>query len=253
MGRLDGRVALVTGGSRGIGQAIAAAYAREGAKVVITSRKEDGLDNAAAEILEQTGQAVHPIAAHVGKADQLEALFSRIDDEIGIVDVLVNNAATNPYFGPMMGLEWPAWDKTFEVNLKGTWALSREVAKRLVGAGRGGSVINMSSIWGLRGAPWQGAYAMTKAAMISLTRTLALEWGPANIRVNAIAPGLVDTKFASAIVENDAMVKMFVDRTALKRYAQPEEIAGTAVFLASEESAFVTGQVFPVEGGFLSG
>ena len=243
-GRLEGRTCIVTGGSRGIGQAVATAFAREGAEVAITSRKQDGLDRAAEEIAEETGVAVHPIACHVGKPDRVDAL--------GLPDVLVNNAATNPYFGPMIGLEWGAWDKTFEVNLKGAFTFARRVGQRLIDAGEPGSIINMSSVQGMRGAPWQGIYAMTKAALISMTKTLALEWGPAGIRVNAIAPGLVETRVAKVLVEQEQFRKMFTDRAALGRHAQPEEIAGAAVYLASDEASYVTGQVLPVDGGFLA-
>lgn len=249
-GRLTGKTAIVTGGSRGIGQAIATDFCREGATVILTSRKQEGLDRAADTIAEQIGVRPLAIASHMGDPDRIEAFFEALDEQVGAVDVLVNNAATNPYFGPMMTLEWGAWDKTFEVNLKGTFDMSRRVAQRLVEAGRGGSILNMSSVFGLRGAPWQGVYAMTKAAMVSMTQTLAIEWGPANIRVNAIAPGLVETRFASALIDNPQLAATFTERSALGRHGQPEEIAGIATFLASDESSFVTGQVLSVDGGW---
>jgi len=249
---MKGKTAIVTGGSRGIGRAIAAAFAREGATVVITSRKQDALDATAAEIRQEVGVEVIPIAAHVGRVETLADFVTTVEKRVGITDVLVNNAATNPYFGPMIHLEWPAWDKTFEVNLKGAFEMARQVAKRLVAAGRGGSILNVSSINGYRGVPMQGIYGMTKAAMISMTQTLAMEWGPANIRVNALAPGIVETRFAAALIHNDALLRMFTDRAALGRHGQPEEIAGLAVYLASDESSFVTGHCFPIDGGYLA-
>jgi NAD(P)-dependent dehydrogenase (short-subunit alcohol dehydrogenase family) len=164
--------------------------------------------------------------------------------------VLVNNAGTNPHFGPLLEVESGAWNKTFEVNLKGPFVATREVAARLIGAGQAGAVINVASVVGLRAAPYQGVYAMTKAAMVSMTRTLAVELSGARIRVNAIAPGLVDTRLAAAIVGNEALVRTFTDHTALGRVAQPEEIAGMAVYLASDEASYVTGQTFCVDGGY---
>jgi NAD(P)-dependent dehydrogenase (short-subunit alcohol dehydrogenase family) len=253
MARLDGRTALVTGASRGIGEAVATRLAAEGATVVIASRRRDGLEAAAARIRAATGPDVVVAPCHTGDLAAIEALFRDLDARGLTVDALVSNAAANPYFGPMIGLDWAAWDKTFEVNLKGTFALCREVARRLVAAGRPGAIVNVASIYGETGAPFQGIYAMTKAAMISLTQTLAQEWGLAGIRVNAIAPGLVDTRFASAIVQNPAFVDVFTSRSALKRYAQPGEIAPLVAYLVSDEASFVTGACWPIDGGYLAG
>ena len=152
----------------------------------------------------------------------------------------------------MINTPWPAWDKTFEVNLKGSFEVSRQAGRRLIDAGRPGSVIFVASVVGMVGAPFQGVYAMTKAAMISMTKTLAAEWGSSGIRVNAIAPGLVETRFAAALLQNPALKAWFTDRSPLGRHAQPEEITGLMVHLASDESSFTTGQVFPVDGGFTS-
>ena len=244
--RLDGKVALITGGSRGIGRAIAERFAASGARVMITSRKADACEEVATAI----GDAATFEPGNVGNPDDAARVVEATIDRLGGLDILVNNAATNPYFGPMLDLEWAAWDKTFQVNLKGTFAMSREVASRLILNNRSGSIINMSSVYGTVGAPFQSIYAMTKAAMISMTRTMAVELGPADIRVNAIAPGLVDTRFASAIVSNPDLVRIFTERAPLHRYARPEEIAGMAIYLASDEASYVTGQTIPIDGGY---
>ena len=253
MGRLDGRVALVTGGSRGIGEAIAGAMAREGARVVIVSRREEGVQ-AAVERLEAVAPGqVTGRAHHVGHLDQADALVAAVEADVGPVDILVNNAGTNPFFGPMLDTSWAAWDKTFEVNLKGAFALTQAVCRRLVAASKPGSVISLSSILGHTASPGQGVYGMTKAALISMTKTLALELGPAGIRVNAIAPGVVDTRLAAAITGDPALKALVSGRTALGRVASPDEIAGLAVFLASDEASYVTGQTMFVDGGYTSG
>lgn len=252
--RLAGKVALITGGSRGIGAGIGAAMAAEGATVVLTSRKQPGLDAAAAQILQACPDAVvHARACHVGKDDQRAALFTWLDERVGAVDILVNNAGTNPHFGPLLTVEWPAWDKTFEVNLKGPFALSREVARRLIDQGKPGSIINVASVLGQGASPLQGVYGMTKAALISMTQTLAIEWGGAGIRVNAIAPGLVDTRLASGLVDNPEIARRFTERTGVRRIATPAEMAGAVVFLASDEASYVTGSVVNVDGGYRVG
>jgi NAD(P)-dependent dehydrogenase (short-subunit alcohol dehydrogenase family) len=251
--RLEGKAALVTGGSRGIGAAIAEAFAREGARVIIVSRKADELDATAARINETVGdKRVFARAAHTGRPDVIGELFAWIDREHGTVDIAVNNAATNPYFGPLMNVEWAAWDKTFDLNLKGYFEVARQTAKRLLAANRPGSIVNVASVVGLRGFPMQGVYAMSKAAVISMTQTLANELGRANIRVNAIAPGLVETRFASTLINNPETAKYMNDRSPLGRHAQPSEIAPLALFLASDEASFVTGQTYVIDGGFTS-
>ncbi len=249
-GRLEGKRAIVTGASRGIGAAIARAYAKEGATVIISSRKQEGLDAVAAKINAEYPNSIVPMACHIGHRDQIKAFVQQVEAEHGRPHILVNNAATNPYFGPMFGIEESAWDKTFDVNVKGYFEMTRQVAQRWLDNDEAGSVVNIASVVGLRGAPFQGIYAMTKAAIISMTQTLSLELGQAKIRVNAVAPGLVDTHFASTIVNNPDMAKMFTDKSALKRHAQPEEITGITVFLGSEEASYVTGQTIAVDGGY---
>ncbi len=245
---LEGKTVLVTGGSRGIGAAIAKACAAVGASVVVASRKQEGVDAVAAEI-QAAGGTARGVAAHMGKADQIKALF----DAAGDVDVLVNNAATNPYFGPMVNISDAAFDKTVEVNMKGYFWATREFVERLRARKATGNVVNIASVAGMGAAAAQGVYAMTKAAVISMTQTLSVELGSSGIRVNAIAPGLIETKFASALTQNPAVGSLVKKRTPLGRFGVPEDIAGAAVFLASDAASFVTGEVVVVDGGLTVG
>ncbi len=248
--RLSDKLALVTGASRGIGKAIAEAFAAEGARVVCVSRKQDALDEVASGINKNYPDMARARACHVGKMDQQDELMDWLKKEVDIPDILVNNAATNPYFGPMTGIEPSAFDKTFEVNLKGPFELSRRFANAWSETGQKGVIINIASVAGAMSAPLQGVYGMTKAAIISMTRTFAVELGPLGIRVNAIAPGLVETRFAGALLNNPEIKKFFTDHTALHRHGQPEEIAPGAVFLASDESSYMSGQVLFLDGGY---
>lgn len=245
---LEDKVVLVTGGSRGIGEAIARACGAAGAKVAVASRKIEGVA-AAAERLRADGITVEPFACHTGKLDDVKRLVAGTVEKFGRIDVLINNAATNPYFGPMILVDDGAFDKTFEVNVKGYFYMAREVAKHLIDRNAPGSIVNIASIQGIAGAPLQGVYAMTKAAVISMTKTMAIELGPSKIRVNAIAPGLVDTKFASVMVSNKDILERWNARAPLGRVGKPEEIGGVAVFLASDAASFVTGETIVIDGG----
>jgi NAD(P)-dependent dehydrogenase (short-subunit alcohol dehydrogenase family) len=245
---LEDKVVVVTGASRGIGEAIARAVAAAGGAVVLASRKQEGLDAVAAAITAEGGTAV-PVATHIGQPEAVEALFSRVMDEFGKIDGLVNNAATNPYFGPMVGISEAAFDKTFEVNVKGPLFAIREFAGR---ARPGGSIVNIASVNGMRGSPLQGVYSMTKASIISMTQTLAIELGTGGLRVNAVAPGLVETRFAQALVGDEAILSRYTDRAALGRHAEPDEIAGAVVYLLSDAASFTTGETIVVDGGYVS-
>jgi NAD(P)-dependent dehydrogenase (short-subunit alcohol dehydrogenase family) len=251
---LEGKVAIVTGGSRGIGEAIARSFVGQGARVVIASRKVDGVDAVAASITKDHGaDRIRAVAAHTGKEDDCVRLVRETITTFGKIDILVNNAGTNPYFGPMVNADNGAWDKTFDVNLKGYFWCAREVARHLLGRSAPGSIVNIASVAGLVASPMQGIYSMTKAAVISMTKTLALELGPSRVRVNAIAPGFVDTRLASAVLKNDDLVKVVVGRTPLGRYGTPDEIAGGALYLASDAASFLTGHTLVIDGGLTIG
>ncbi|MCA9530828.1 MAG: glucose 1-dehydrogenase [Myxococcales bacterium] len=251
-GRLGGKVSLITGASRGIGAAIARAMAREGAQVVLASRKLEGLREVADQITEAGGTA-EPIACHIGHDEARRALVAQAIERFGRIDVLVNNAATNPHFGPMLSVDWGAFRKTFEVNVEGYFGLTREVALHLRARKAPGSILSVSSVMGTMAAPLQGVYGMTKAAVISMTRTLAMELGSDGIRVNALAPGLIETKFAAALTSNEAIRERIVARTALGRVGVPEDVAGAAVFLCSDEASYVTGHVLTIDAGWTLG
>jgi len=249
MPSLQDKVIIVTGASRGIGEAIARACLDEGAKVTLASRKQADLDRVAASLPQDR---VIAIACHTGKADQVDAMVAKTVERFGRVDGLVNNAATNPYFGPLIDTPDAAIEKTLEVNVRGYLYCARAVVKQLQKQESGGSIVNMASIAGIRAAPMQGIYGATKAAVISMTQTLAFELGGQNIRVNAIAPGLVETKFAATIVNNPMLREHVVGRTPLARHAQPAEIAGAAIYLLSDAASFTTGSLMVADGGVTS-
>jgi NAD(P)-dependent dehydrogenase (short-subunit alcohol dehydrogenase family) len=244
---LAGKVIVVTGASRGIGLAIAGACLGAGAKVVLASRKQADLDAAAATLAGQGEVAA--FAAHTGKAEDVDSLFARAVEKFGRVDGLVNNAATNPHFGPLVDTPDLAIDKTIEVNIKGYFYCARAMVRHARTRDGGAAIVNVASVAGMRAAPMQGIYGMTKAAVISLTQTLAFELGAAGVRVNAICPGLVETKFAAAIVQNPMLRDHVIKRTPQARHAQPAEIAGAAVYLLSDAASFTTGAVLAVDGG----
>ncbi|HZF47750.1 MAG TPA: glucose 1-dehydrogenase [Polyangiaceae bacterium] len=246
---VDGKVALVTGGSRRLSESIARALGQSGATVAITSRKADGAI-ATAERLQADGVKAVPFACNMGNTAEVAELVQLVIAELGKIDVLVNNAATNLYFGPMLNSDEEALQKTVEVNVKAYMSATREVAKHLLSRGAPGSVINMASIAGLGASPLQGLYAMAKAAVISMTQTLAVELGPSGIRVNAIAPGLVKRRVPSSLVQNKDIMSRYTERAALRRQAQPDEIAGAALFLASDAASYVTGHTLVVDGGY---
>ncbi|MFN8531236.1 MAG: glucose 1-dehydrogenase [Anaerolineae bacterium] len=247
---LTGKVAIITGASRGIGQAIAEAYASAGAKVVISSRKQEGLDEAAAAIKAKTGDptAVTTITAHNGDKNALQALVKSTVETYGRLDILVNNAATNPHFGALLDAEDSLWQKTIEVNIMGNFWLCQAAVPHMRQQG-GGKIINIASVNGIRPGSMQGIYSMTKAAVISMTQTLAMELAADHIQVNAIAPGLIRTKFARVLWENEMLVRAVTSRTPAGRIGEPEDIAGMALFLASSASDFATGQTYVLDGG----
>lgn len=245
------KVAIVTGASRGIGQAIAEEFAKAGAKVVVSSRKQDGVDAVAQQIIDNGGQAIG-IAAHNGNKDALYNLVDKTVEHFGTVDIVVNNAATNPHFGTVLDAEDSYWQKTIEVNVMGNVWLSQASVKVMRENG-GGKIINVASIAGLNPGQFQGIYSATKAAVISLTKTLAMELGSDNIQVNAIAPGLVKTKFAQTLWDNDQLLEQVIAQTPVGRIGQPNDIAGLALFLASPASDFTSGSVFVADGGLTLG
>jgi len=247
---LSGKVALITGASRGIGEATARLLARHGARVVVASRKLDACEKVAADIRKQGGDAV-AMACHIGAMDQIEALFAGIDEKFGRLDILVNNAAANPYYGHILDTDLAAFDKTVEVNIRGYFFMSIEAGKRMRKQG-GGAIVNVASVNGVRPGPMQGIYSITKAAVINMTQSFAKECGQFNIRVNALLPGLTRTKFASALTENEQARDYYLKFVPLGRMAEPEEMAGSVLFLVSDASSYTTGSCITADGGDLA-
>ncbi|HPW68827.1 MAG: SDR family oxidoreductase [Desulfomonilia bacterium] len=245
---LDGKIALVTGASRGIGEAIAVTLADYGAHCILASRKADALKGVAEKIVSRGGKA-DVMACHVGDLKQIETLFGNIRERFGTLNILINNAATNPYFGEMINADEGVWNKTLDVNLKGPFFMIQHAAKLMIG---GGSIVNVSSINGIKPAPFQGVYSITKAGLISMTRAFAKELAGRNIRVNALLPGLVETSFSKAIMENDMIYDYAVKMIPLGRHAQPSEIAGAVLYLVSDAAPFTTGASLVVDGGALA-
>ncbi len=246
---LGGKIALVTGASRGIGEAIATTLAEYGAQVVLVSRKLEALKDVAEKIEKAGGTAV-PVACHMGKQDQIGDLFREVKARFGRLDILVNNAATNPYFGDMLGADEGVWDKTNDVNLKGPFFMIQHAAKLMTETG-GGSIVNVSSINGIHPAPFQGIYSITKAGLISMTKAYAQELASANIRVNALLPGITETKFASALFTNDDIYRYAMERVPMNRHAQPMEMTGAVLYLVSDAASYTTGTCIVCDGGML--
>lgn len=244
---LTGQVAVVTGSTKGIGRAIAEELARAGAKVVISSRKADACEEVAAAIVKEGHDAI-AIPCHIGRRADCEALIAKTREKWGKIDTLVCNAAINPYYGPMTGLSDEVFNKVMETNVRSNLWLANLVQPEMA-ARKDGSIIIVSSIGGLKGTEILGIYALSKAADMQLARNLAVEWGPDNIRVNCVAPGLVKTDFARALWEDPELRKGSEDRTALRRLGEPEDIAGAAVFLASRAGCWITGQTIVIDGG----
>lgn len=247
---LKDRVALVTGASRGIGEATARMLAEQGAHVVISSRRQADLDAVAASIIAAGGKA-SAIAANQGDSEALGRLIDTIDQRFGRLDILVNNAATNPYFGHISDTPMGMVEKTLQVNVKGYFELSA-LASKLMQRGGKGAMVNIASINGITPGPLQGIYSITKAAVINMTKAFARECAPWGIRVNAVLPGLTDTKFASALTTNDDMLAHFMPSIPLARVAQPNEIAPAVLYLVSDAASYVTGTTLAVDGGFLA-
>lgn len=245
---LAGKVAIVTGGGRGIGKAIAYRLAEAGANVVIASRKMENLEATAQEFASLPGKTI-PLECHVGRADSIEALVKATESQLGAVDILVNNSATNIGQGPSLEVTDDMFAKMFEINVVSALRLIRQVVPKMIARQSGGSIINIVSIAGLRPQPGGLLYSATKAALIMMTRTWALEFGKHNIRVNSIAPGLIQTDFSEYFWKNEEYVKRLEATQPLPRVGSPEEIGGIALYLASDESSFVTGQNFVVDGG----
>lgn len=242
---LTDKVAVITGASRGIGKAIAAAYARAGAAVVLASRKQDDLDRTAAEIQAAGGQ-VMALAAHVGDEAAVTALVERALERFGRIDIAVANAGTNPHFGPTLEASAALWDKIMEVNLRGAFLLCKAVVPHMQ---PGGKIVIMSSVAGLRPSSNLGIYSVSKAGLNMLTQVLAAELGPDEIRVNAIAPGTIKTRFSRVLYETKEIADRLLGRTPLGYLGEPDDVVGAALFLASPLSDYVSGAVLTVDGG----
>ncbi len=250
---LSGKVALVTGASRGIGESIAKLFAEQGAHVIVSSRRAESCDDVVAAIVDAGGSA-ETLACHIGDMDNIAATFKTIKEKHGKLDILVNNAAANPYFGHILDTDLGAYNKTVDVNIRGYFFMSIEAGKLMresfKNGNGGGCIINTASINGLQPGFKQGIYSITKAAVINMTKAFAKECAPYDIRVNALLPGLTKTKFAGALFEDEKMHKAAMSVIPMRRHAEPDEMAGTVLYLASDASSYTTGECIVVDGGF---
>ncbi len=246
--QLDNKVAIVTGASKGIGEAMARGLAEFGAKVVISSRKRESVD-AVAKSFQNDGLEAIAIAANMGNVEEAQTLIDQTVDAYGGIDIIINNAAANPVFGPIQNTEERAFDKILDVNLKGPFELCKKAYPILKQRG-GGSIINISSIGGLTPERGIGIYSVSKAGLINLTKVMAQDWGADNIRVNAICPGLIKTKFSEALWGNEPILDRFLQQIPLNRVGTSDDVAGLAVYLASDAAAYCTGGVYLIDGGY---
>ncbi len=244
---LSNRVAVITGASRGIGLAVAEKLAEYGALCILVSRKPESLEAAALGINKAGGRAV-AMACHTGYPDQIQAMYEKIEKDYGGLDILVNNAATNPHFGEMITADAGIWDKTLDVNVKGPFFMIKYAVPLMKDKG---AIVNVSSVNAVRPGMFQGVYSATKAALVNMTQTLARELAPKGIRINALLPGLTDTKFASAIISTQEICDHAVSQIPLGRYAKPEEMAGAVLYLVSDAASFTTGACLVCDGGML--
>lgn len=247
--QLSGKVAIVTGASRGIGESAAKLLAAHGAHVIVSSRKVDDCQKVVDAIVTAGGSA-EAIACHIGEMEQIDALFKTVQDKHGRLDILVNNAAANPYFGPVVDTDLGAFQKTVDVNIRGYFFMSANGAKLMAKNG-GGAIVNVASVNGVIPGAFQGIYSITKAAVISMTKTFAKECAPIGVRVNALLPGATDTKFASTLVKNPAILEKALEHIPMNRIAQPDEMAGAILYLASPAASYTTGTCLNVDGGYL--
>ncbi len=247
---LHGRIALISGASRGIGAAIDRLLAAQGAHVLLCSRKIDGCEAVAAELRAEGWQA-EALACHIGDMAQIDALFAHIEERYGRLDILVNNAAANPYFGSILDTDLAAFQKTVDVNIRGYFFMSARAGKIMARQSQGGSIVNVASVNGVIPGAMQGIYSITKAAVISMTQAFAKELAPQKVRVNALLPGFTDTRFASALTQNEHIVKEVLRHVPQGRIAQPEEMAGAVLYLVSDLASYTTGVALNVDGGYL--
>jgi NAD(P)-dependent dehydrogenase (short-subunit alcohol dehydrogenase family) len=248
---LTGKIALVSGASRGIGESAAKLLADYGAHVIVSSRKASGVA-AVAETINRDGGKATAMACHVGSIEAMDELMGNIESQFGRIDILVNNAAANPYFGHILDTDMGAFEKTVDVNIRGYFYMSMKAGNIMKRQDSGGTIVNTASINGIRPGMFQGIYSVTKAAIINMTRAFAKECAPYKIRCNAVLPGLTDTKFASALTKNEQILNAFLPQIPLARVAQPDEIAPVILFLASDAASYVTGACIVADGGYLS-